>query len=97
MRPIREVPDRDNAKHHGRNSFDDKEPAPPPHPEPRQTQQQASKRRADDIRKRIRRVEKCHGFGPVLISKPMRKVDDDTWKKPGLRRANQEAYDIELP
>src|ERR1700686_3406902 len=71
MRPVGQEPDGNNSQDDCRNSFDDEQPAPAPHAEPGEAEKQAGQRRSDYVGDWIGCVEKCNGFGSILIAKPV--------------------------
>src|ERR1700686_3614714 len=71
MRPVGQEPDGNNSQDDCRNSFDDEQPAPAPYAEPGEAEKQAGQRRSDYVGDWIGCVEKCNGFGSILIAKPV--------------------------
>ena len=95
-RPVREIKNRDHAKHHRGNSFDDEKPAPASQAEPVHPQQPASERGADDVRDGDRDHKHRTGFRAIFGAEPVREVDENAGEEAGLGRAEQYSNEVEM-
>src|SRR5579864_4509973 len=96
-RPVGEIKDRDDAKDNRGNAFENEQPSPAAQSKPGDAQQIAGERRADHERERIRGTKTRDRLGAILVSEPVRQIDDHRWKEAGLGRSNEKAHQIELP
>ena len=95
-RPVREIKNRDHAKHDRGNSFDDEKPAPSLQAEPVHSQQPPSERGADDVGDGDRNHEHGASFRAIFGAEPVREVDENAGKEAGFGRAQQYSNEVEM-